>query len=319
MAPQLDCYSFLESLTEAYKDIPDDQKPLITKMSLTSNVKYVDSAFGKVPKGSPLSYQFPVPSLEDYKTWDKAPPQPPLPLSGHTLDPASDLPNLSGKEHEWLKALYITWKQAHHLERTTRGCEEHRSQQPKRLTSRFRDICTLKPGQRSVERVIFKMKKGPPRDKAEQIQRERRIEAIRDYCRNMCVNWYSCGSVVNPVAPWLGAFPDGLVYDPKEESSFGLLHTKCISLETYMQCKFLVCRNRLLQLQKSHPCYWNIQGEMMVTGTSWCDLLVVCTKDFVVQRIYRDEVFIKDMKKKLDEFFFSQYLPSLLSQNKDWV
>ena len=35
-----------------------------------------------------------------------------------------------------------------------------------------------------------------------------------------------CGLVVNPSLPWLGASPNGIVYDPSE-SSVGLFEIKC--------------------------------------------------------------------------------------------
>ncbi len=310
-----DCQSFLARLTEAFKDFPDDKKPLITQMGLTEDVELVDSAFGKVPKGCPLSYQCPVPSNRDYKTYANAPPRPLLPLSYHTLEPMLDLPSLSAKEQEHLKIMHITWEAAHSLEHSTRPPHGHKELveplQKLRLTSRFKEICKLKPGRSHAAHLIFKIQKGFPRCKTAQIEKEMKAEALREYCRQLCVNWFPCGLVVHPNAPWLGALPDGLVYDPKEKSSFGLVHVKCISFRSFMDCRFLVCRDGVLQLKKTHSYYWHIQGEMMVAGTSWCDLLVFSREDVLVQRIYRDTVIINIMKKKLDNFFFYYYLPSL--------
>ncbi|XP_030585751.1 uncharacterized protein LOC115780613 [Archocentrus centrarchus] len=303
--------SFLERLTKAFKDVPDDQKPLITKMGLTADVELVDCAFGKVPKGSPLSYQCPVPSSRDYKFKDDAPPLPLLPLPHHKLEPVSVLPSLSAKEQEHVNVMQVTWEEAHNLERSTRGCksnvEELRKQ---RLISHFREICKLKPGRSNAEQLTFKIQKGISRCKSAQIEEEMKSEVFREYCQHMCVNWYPCGLVVHPNAPWLGVIPDGLVYDPNETSSFGLVHAKFISFQSFADCAFLICRDGVLQLKKDHSYYWHIQGEMMVTGTSWCDLLVFSRENMLVQRIYRDTVIINIMKKKLEEFFFYYYLPA---------
>ena len=36
-----------------------------------------------------------------------------------------------------------------------------------------------------------------------------------------------CGLVVNAQAPWLGASPDCLLYDPSEENPYGIGEVKC--------------------------------------------------------------------------------------------
>lgn len=303
--------SFLERLNKAFKDVPEDRKPLITKMGLPGNVEMVECAFGKVPKGSPLSYQCPVPSSRDYRIKDDAPPRPLLPLSQHKLEPVSSLPTLSAKEQDHVKVMQITWEEAHNLERSTRDSKSNVEDLRKlRLTTRFREICKLKPGKSSAEHLIGKIQKGFSRCKSAQIEEEMKGDALREYCRHMCINWYPCGLIVHPNAPWLGAIPDGLVYDPNEHSKFGLVHAKCISCQSFTDCTFLICQNGVLQLKKDHSYYWHIQGEMMVTGTSWCDLLVFSREDLLVQRIYRDKTIIKVMKKQLGEFFFYYYLPA---------
>ncbi|XP_056260743.1 uncharacterized protein LOC130187303 [Seriola aureovittata] len=307
-----DTQSFLARLTEAFKDVPDDRKPLITKMGLTAEVELVDCAFGKVPKGCPLSYQYPVPSSKDYKTYDNAPPRPLLPLSYHKLVPVSALPTLGAKEQEHVNVMQITWEEAHGMEHSTRGCKESVEELRKlRLTSRFRQICKLKPGQSHAEHLILKMRNGLSRCKTAQIEEETKSEALREYCQHMCVNWSPCGLVVNPDAPWLGALPDGLVYDPKEIPSFGMVHVKCVSFQSFIDCGFLTYQDGALKLRTTSSHYWHIQGEMMVTGMSWCDLCVISREDILVQRIYRNNALIKVMMKRLQDFFFRYYLPSL--------
>ncbi|XP_076603333.1 uncharacterized protein LOC143330550 [Chaetodon auriga] len=310
IAVPADCQSFLARLTEAYED--DDEKPLITKMGLTADVNFVDCAFGRVPKGCPLSYQFPVPSSQDYKPHVDAPPRPQFPLPYHT-ETRSDFPPLSAREQEQVNVMQITWNAAHCLEYSTRGRQDLvLGLQKLRLTSCFRKICKFKPGQSQVEHLIFKIKKGLPRCESAQIDKETKTEALRVYCKNLCVNWYPCGFIVHPIIPWLGAIPDGLVYDPNEEPSFGLVFVQCVRFRSFVDCGFLVCREGVLQLKKTHSYYWHIQAEMMVTGASWCDLLVFSKEDILVQRLYRDKALMKIMRRKLDNFFFHHFLPSLV-------
>ncbi|XP_054877160.1 uncharacterized protein LOC129352272 [Poeciliopsis prolifica] len=308
-----DQQSFLDRLSEAFNDFPDDQKPLITTLDLKLDGEWTECAFGEVPKGSPISYQCPLPSSQDFKPHYDAPSQPLLPLSRNTLDPDTVVPTLSAQEQTFVNAMNVTWEEAHNLEESTRGNKEAADQQLKmRLTGRFRDICNLKPGRSHAEHLLFKIQKGKRKCKTAQIDMEMKPEALREYCRNLCVNWSPCGLVVHPNAPWLGAMPDGLVYDPKETRSFGLVHIQFLDVKSFIECSFLTCKNGALLVKRAHRHYWHMQGEMLVTGTPWCDLVLYAREDMLVQRIYRDEAFIKLMKKKLEEFFFYYYLPNLI-------
>lgn len=59
-------------VAEAFKDIA----PLITTMAISTDVPLVDSAFGKVQEGSPISYQHPVPGSWILFHQDASPPPP---------------------------------------------------------------------------------------------------------------------------------------------------------------------------------------------------------------------------------------------------
>lgn len=315
-AGSADSQSFLERLTAAFKDIPDDKKPLITKLGLTKNrgVGTVNCAFGKAPKRRPVSSQRHVQSSRDYKMYDDAPPRPLIPLNRFKLEPVANLPTLSAEEQRHVDVLMeLTWETAYNVEQVTcRHRESIARFQKLRLTNHFREICTLRPGQSNVEHLLFKIKKEEQTCKSTQMKEDLKGEALQLYCRNMSTNWYLCGLVLHPSAPWLGALPDGLVYDPNEVPNFGLVHVKWTRQESFVKSKYLICKDGVLHLKKTNSLYWQVQGEMMVTGTSWCDLLLLSEKDILIQRIYRDRRIIKDMKKKLDDFFFYFYLPRAL-------
>ncbi|XP_040014415.1 uncharacterized protein LOC120806934 [Xiphias gladius] len=233
-----------------------------------------------------------------------------------TLEPVSALPTLSAKEQDHVNVKQITWEATHSLEHSTCGCKESVEELRKLcLTSCFREICKLKPGQSHAERLISKIRNGFPRCKTAQIEEEMKTDVLREYCQHQCVNWFPCGLVVHPNPPWLGALPDGLAYDPDGKPSFRLVHVKCIRFRSFLDCGFLVCRDGALKLKTTHSYPWHIQGEMRATSTSWCNLFVFSTEDILVQRIYHDKVIIKVMKKKLHDFFFlfffCYYLPSV--------
>lgn len=304
----------MTKLCEDFKDFPDDQKPPITKMGLTMNVEMVQCTLGEVAVGSPLSYQCPLPTSRDYMPYANPPPLPPLPGLLYSLEPVSVLPTLSSKEQEHLNAMIISWEEAHSLEVSTRVNKKAVEKSLKmRLTSRFSEIAKLKSGRSHVEHLLFKIKKDNPKSKtlSFQVEEELKPEALWEYCRHLCVNWSPCGLVVHPNAPWLGVIPDGVVYDPKEKHNYGLVYTKYVDVQSIVECNFLLCQNGVVQLKRNHRYYWQIQGQLMVTSMSWCDLLVYSRKDMLVQRIYRNELVIKDLKNKLEEFFFYFYLPNL--------
>ncbi|XP_038154096.1 uncharacterized protein LOC119791831 [Cyprinodon tularosa] len=313
MLSRADQEAFFERLSESFSDFPDDQKPLITKMGLGKNVEWVECALGEVPKGSPISYQYPLPSSKDFQPCENAPSLPSLPLPFHTLEPMSLSTTQTPQEEAFLNAMTVTWEEAHGLEMSTRGSKEAADKLlMMRITSRFREICKLKPGKSHADQFLSKIQKGNARCKTSQIDEEMKSGVLREYCRKLYINWSPCGLVVHPSAPWLGATPDGLVFDHKETSSFGLVHVKYVNAKSFIECQALKCSNGVLELKRADKHYWEMQGQMMVTGTTWCDLVLHSREDILVQRIYRDEGLIKLMKNKLEEFFFLHYLPNLI-------
>ena len=65
------------------------------------------------------------------------------------------------------------------------------------------------------------------------------MEALKDHATLKNLNLRKCGLVIHPDAPWLGASPDGLVYDPLERPSFGLVEMKCPNAQSYIDCSYL--------------------------------------------------------------------------------
>ena len=99
----------------------------------------------------------------------------------------------------------------------------------------------------------------------------------------------TCGFAVNIDLPWLGASPDFLVFDPKEELSFGIGEVKCpfskkdVSIDEASKDKqfFLQNINGKIQLRKSHNYFYQIQGCMTSLNVSWCDFVVFTNVDLL--------------------------------------
>ncbi|KAK0134419.1 hypothetical protein N1851_007030 [Merluccius polli] len=63
------------------------------------------------------------------------------------------------------------------------------------------------------------------------------------------------------------------------------------------------------RLKEIHAYYYQIIGQLGLTGMPWCDFFVMCAEDYLLQRIHFDVEKWCEMKDKLDMFFFNYFLP----------
>ena len=88
------------------------------------------------------------------------------------------------------------------------------------------------------------------------------------------------GFIINPSFPFLGASPDGAVYDPSnQDQPFGFVEVKCPysardkTLEAAANLGFCcTSTSSSLTLKKHHAYYAEIQGQMAIGELTWCDL-----------------------------------------------
>ena len=71
-----------------------------------------------------------------------------------------------------------------------------------------------------------------------------------------------------------------------------------------------------MKLKKQHSYYWQVQGQLLLTGMDWCDFVVFAEEDMVIQRIYKDPEVAAVIREKGDFFFFYFYL---LCSLKTWI
>ena len=140
--------------------------------------------------------------------------------------------------------------------------------------------------------------------------------AIEEYCRVREVNHYQCGFLIHPDAPWMGSSPDGMVYDPKGQPVFGLVEVKCPNVASYVDCPYIVIRDGKPSLRKTHPYFWQIQGQMLISGCEWCDFVVYTQEDMLLERIPCNNEIISIIKERVDYFFFYVYLSTFLSSEE---
>ncbi|XP_039648996.1 uncharacterized protein LOC120554288 [Perca fluviatilis] len=209
-----------------------------------------------------------------------------------------------------MKSLQTSEIMAHQLEESTRQQstlkEWHLLRKPRVTCSRFREVCHVR-GQSSAENLALRILR--PGYQTAEMKRGLQMEskAVEEYCLVKDVNHYPCGFIIHPDAPWLGSSPDGLVYDPNAEPAFGLLEVKCPNVRSYVDCTYLRVSDGVLQLKPSHTYYWQVQGQLLITGLEWCDFVVYAEDDMFIQRIYKDGRIMKTMKEKVDFFYFYFY------------
>ena len=156
------------------------------------------------------------------------------------------------------------------------------------------------------------------------------LEAYRNHHRsrgNTDLVTSSAGFVISEENPFLGASPDGYVYDPSTLQSFGLVEIKCpykyraytpteASLKSDFFCEIVTQTNgdQMFQLKQNHSYYCQVQGQMAITDRTWCDFVVYTSKGIAVERIPFDKDFWKnELLPKLVDFFDNCVAPELVS------
>ena len=127
---------------------------------------------------------------------------------------------------------------------------------------------------------------------------------------------FNSGLVVSMDAPFLGASPDSKVIDAGCEDPYGLVEIKC------PQTKFHVipleaCSDRTYfceevngkpKLKENHQYYYQVQGQLGVTGVNWCDFVIYTNVGMIIQRISFNQQFWDTIKGKLQAYFFDRFI-----------
>jgi len=134
---------------------------------------------------------------------------------------------------------------------------------------------------------------------------------------------HECGLVVNNDFPFLGATPDGKLCD---NGTSGLLEIKCPyasrNVTIVEACKnpafFLEDVDEKVQLKRTHPYYMQVQGQLLITGCSFCDFVVYTPAQsrLFVERIFPDTDFMQTMLTALSDFFHRYAHPFISNLDK---
>lgn len=146
---------------------------------------------------------------------------------------------------------------------------------------------------------------------------------MQKMCKQFIV--FYAGLVVNPSFPYLGASPDGKVYNPTEKDLFGLLEIKKIlthgeitewrkpaGIQTSAFIWLMVSQNLKESDRRGHYC--QVQGQLAITGLPWCDFIVQLSgsHNINVEWIYFNQThWDENLFPQLKKFYFDRALPFL--------
>ena len=132
---------------------------------------------------------------------------------------------------------------------------------------------------------------------------------------------------VHPKFPYLGATPDGKVFDPSSNSKFRLLEIKCPYSkrgDTLDQAAsdpnfYIEKAGANFYLKKTHLYFAQVQGQLALTRLPWCDFRVYLsnTNEMCVDRMYFDSDYWENkLLPKLKNLFFNYALLFIVGQAK---
>ncbi|KAK7915509.1 hypothetical protein WMY93_011270 [Mugilogobius chulae] len=174
--------------------------------------------------------------------------------------------NISEQLH--LHSLRVTWPQSRHIEVSTRvqsaTPEWHLLRRERVTASHFREVCHVR-GEKSAENLAERILRGTKQTVLMKRGLDMESGALKEYAAMKNLNLSQCGPVIHPDAPWLGASPDGLIYDPLERPKCGLVEMKCPNVQSYIDCGYLTVDQGQHKLKESHAYYWQVQGQLLVT------------------------------------------------------
>ena len=138
------------------------------------------------------------------------------------------------------------------------------------------------------------------------------LEAIQLYTTYTGIQVKECGVFLSEKYPYLATSPDGIVYLTNEE--FSVVEVKCPY--KHRDIKIVdACNDRafclytdesgLQQLKRTHDYYYQIIGQIALTGAQFCDFIVWTNLEIHVERIFPDNELWEQMVAILAHFYYT--------------
>ena len=228
-----------------------------------------------------------------------------------------DPPNIQHLEHEW-SDLDITHSEASKLEKLSRNQSEDQKwheERKKRITaSNFGIVMKRK---KDVNTTFLKntFRKNEFSSSSTSYGKANENVAKQIYIKKTGNHLHDIGLIVNPSLPFLGATPDGITC---EQSVTGIIEVKCpysvrdMSINDACETRqdfFLQKDGDLFHLKHDHAHWYQVQGQLLVSGAPFCDFITYTKQDFYVARIFPHAPTMNDLIKKLSLFYVQHFKP----------
>lgn len=244
---------------------------------------------------------------------------------GNTNFPLPSNLTIGPQAKEGSTYLPISQERAEKLEQATTAqseCKEWFAERKLRVTaSQFGDIIKRK---KDVNQKFLTRLFGPKRFSNEATEYGLRHEpdARKEYLRQRPNSHaHECGLVVNPQFSFIGASPDNKIC---ENGNTGLLEIKCpfnARAKTMEEAIadipgfFLHHENENIKLKRADNYYYQVQGQLLVTGAPFCDFIVWSKEGSHIERILPDLDMHQDMLNRLAEFYINHAMDFLKKSN----
>ena len=131
---------------------------------------------------------------------------------------------------------------------------------------------------------------------------------------------HDVGLVINPIFPFLGATPDAKVC---ENAITGIIEIKCpysvrdSSIEEACEKRdfFLERSGSIFQLKRTHNHWFQVQGQLLITGAPFCDFVTFTRQELNIERIYPCIDTMHALLQKLTHMYVNYFKP--YSQKQD--
>lgn len=298
-----------------FESISPPERPQFHQLwDVNGITELVSCRFGEVPKGSLLSYQLPVvsDSTDNVIVLSDVPSQPPFTFPDLSPFVQSFLPVTDYLQNTF-SSLEVSGAMSREFEEATRSQSSiedwHRLRKNRITASKFKRICSRRSNFDSLATQFLSNRTVTTSSMRFGIENE--PVAAEMYAKDFGRNVYRVGFVINPTCSFLGASPDRRVFDP-DVNEWGLLEIKCTISNSVANCEYLALskkkENQQLMLKRSHEYYYQVMGQMGITGSAWCDFFVMARDDYHVERIVYEESVFHDIMSKLCSFFFTTFL-----------
>ena len=126
------------------------------------------------------------------------------------------------------------------------------------------------------------------------------------------------GLLLSTQFPFLGASPDRIMY--VGVGKFAVIEIKCPYVhrshsinDACQDVKFcLAIENSRPTLKKNNDYYYQIMGQLAISGAKFCHFVVWTLEDIHIERIYLDKDIWQDMLDKLMKYYYTTLGPEII-------